>query len=268
VRLITGWERPAGTPAYTARPARPPDPLPAVVVIQEVWGVDEHIRDLTDRFATAGYYAVAPDLFAENGERPAALSEDRLEGLKLFLDQAPPAVWRDPTAREAALAALPEPDGSAMRETVARVLTPDRPYARWLRTLVDVAAALRGAPTCSGRVMCTGYCLGGHLSALLAGADSDLAAAAIYYGTSPDMSAMGALACPLIGFYGGEDARITGTVAAFQEALHAAGKRFEAHVYPGAPHAFFNDTRPSYRIDAARDAWARTLRLFADQAAP
>ncbi len=266
MRLITDWERPAGTPAYSARPAAAEPPLPAVLVIQEVWGVDEHIRDLTERFAAAGYYAVAPDLFAEDGERPAPLAEERLEALKSFLDHAPPEVWRDPGAREAALARLPEPDGSRLRETVGLVLTPDRPYDRWIRTLVAVADAVRGAQLCNGRVMSTGYCLGGHLSALLAGADSELAAAAIYYGTSPDMSAMPALSCPLIGFYGSEDPRVTATVPAFAEALRAAGKRFEAHVYPGAPHAFFNDTRPSYRVVPARDAWARTLALFAQQA--
>ncbi len=266
MRLVTEWERPAGTPAYTARPAAATDPLPAVLVIQEVWGVDEHIRDLTERFATAGYYAVAPDLFAQDGARPAPLAEDRLEALKAFLDHAPPEVWRDPAAREAALARLPEPDASAMRETVGLVLTPDRPYDRWIRTLVAVADAVRGAQVCNGRVMSTGYCLGGHLSARLAGADPELAAAAIHYGASPDMSVMAALECPLVGFYGGEDARITGTVPAFEEALRAAGRRFEPHVYPGAPHAFFNDTRPSYRVDAARDAWARTLALFAAQA--
>ncbi len=266
MRLITEWERPAGTPAYTARPGAALAPLPAVVVIQEVWGVDEHIRDLTERFATAGYYAVAPDLFAEDGARPPALAEERLEALKHFLDHAPPEVWRDPAARDAALARLPEPDAARLRETVGLVLTPDRPYQRWIRTLVAVAGAVRSAAVCNGRVMSTGYCLGGHLSALLAGADSELAAAAIYYGPSPDMSRMAGLQCPLIGFYGSEDARITGTVPAFEDALRAAGQRFEAHIYPGAPHAFFNDTRPSYRVEAARHAWARTLALFAAQA--
>ncbi len=262
MRLITAWERPAGTPAYTARPAAAQGSLAAVVVIQEVWGVDEHVRDLAERFAAAGYYAVAPDLYAEQGERPAPLAEDRIEALKLFLDHAPPEVWRDPAAREAALAALPEPDGSLLRETVGVVLTPNRPYQRWLRTLVGVTGAVRGAQPCNGRVMSTGYCLGGHLSALLAGADPDLAAAAIYYGPSPEPGAMASLACPLIGFYGSDDPRITGTVPAFEEAMRAAGERFEAHVYPGAPHAFFNDTRPSYHVHAARDAWVRVLDLF------
>ncbi len=236
-------------------------------MIQEVWGVDAHIRDLVERFASAGYYAVAPDLFAENGQRPPALAEARVDALKRFLDDAPPEVWRDPAARTAALEALPPAQGAALRETIALVLNPDRPYPRWLATLVDVAAAVRGAPACSGRVMSTGYCLGGHLSALLAGADPELSAAAIYYGISPDTGAMHSLRCPLVGFYGGLDARVNATVPAFEEALRAAGQRFETHTYDDAPHAFFNDTRPSYHVGAARDAWARTLKLFADAAA-
>lgn len=267
MRLTTGWESLAGTPAYTACPSSAAGALPAVLVIQEVWGVDEHIQDLADRFATAGYWAVAPDLFAQDGRRPAALEADRIETVKRFLDTAPPEVWRDPAARDAAVGALAPEQAAPMRETMALLLRPDRPYERWRSTLVTVAAAVRGHERCSGRVMSTGYCLGGHLSALLAGADPDLAAAAIYYGASPDMSAMESLHCPLIGFYGGLDERINATVPAFEEFLRGAGRRFEAHVYPGAPHAFFNDTRPSYRVDAARDAWARTLKLFAEVAA-
>ncbi|HEX9108314.1 MAG TPA: dienelactone hydrolase family protein, partial [Longimicrobiales bacterium] len=182
MQLTSGWVRPAGTPAYSARPAAASRPLPAVVVIQEVWGVDAHIRDLADRFAAAGYYAVAPDLFAGDGERPEALSEERLEALKAFLDKAPPAVWRDPAAREEAVRGLPAGEADAMRETMQSVLTPDRPYGRWLATLIGVADAVRQESGCTGRVMSTGYCLGGHLSALLAGAYPQLAAAAIYYG--------------------------------------------------------------------------------------
>jgi len=263
--LTTPWARHGDTPAYSARPAAAKKPLPAVIVIQEVWGVDAHIRDLSDRFAAAGYYAVAPDLFAEDGERPSALSEERLEALKSFMDKAPPAVWRDTAARDEAVRALPAAEADAMRETMETVLTPNRPYGRWLATLVAVADAVRQESGCNGRVMSTGYCLGGHLSALLAGAYPQLAAAAIYYGPSPDVPAMSQLSCPLLGFYGSEDKRITDTVPAFADGLRAEGKQLEWHVYQGAPHAFFNDTRPSYHVDAARDAWARTLSLFAQQ---
>jgi carboxymethylenebutenolidase len=81
----------------------------------------------------------------------------------------------------------------------------------------------------------------------------------------PPAERLGGIACPLLGIYGGEDGRVTGAVPAFADAMSAAGKRFEHHVYPGAPHAFFNDTRPAYRVGAARDAWARTLGFLVAQ---
>lgn len=264
MKLVSDETALGGTPAYVVRPASVRKPLPAVVVIQEVWGVDEHIEDMADRFATAGYMAVAPDLYAEHGERPTALGRERIEALKAFLDQAPPAVWRDTAARDQAMADLPPARRDALRETMALVLRPDRPVDAWTRSLVGVTRALRDDARCDGRIASTGYCLGGNLSARLAGADAELRAAAIYYGHSPSPDQMDHLACPLIGFYGEQDERITSGVPAFEEALRAAGHRIEVHIYADTGHAFFNDTRPSYRIDAARDAWARTLSLFAE----
>lgn len=250
-------------PAYTARPAGVDAPLPAIIVIQEVWGVDGHIEDLTRRFATCGYLAVAPDLYADGEQRPEAVSRERIEALKRFLDTAPPTVWRDPDARDAALHEVGGAEEARLRETMAVVLTSARPIDRYVETLRQTAAAVRAEPDCDGAVVSTGYCLGGLLSVRLAGADGELRGAASYYGAAPDMADMGALSCPLIGFYGADDTRITSQVPGLVDALHAAGHELETHVYPDTPHAFFNDTRPSYRVVAARDAWARTLSFFA-----
>lgn len=263
MRLEAGNSTVGGVPVYRARAESARGPLPAVIVIQEVWGVDDHIRDLARRFAEAGYLAVAPDLYAEGGARPDVLADERIGVLKRFLDTAPPRVWTDPSSREELLAGLPAAEQEELRGTMAAVLNPDRPIPRYLEVLRGVAAGLRADPGCSGRVVSTGYCFGGLLSALLAGADPELSGAAVYYGHPPDPAALERLACPIIGFYGEEDARITGAVPAFAEALRGAGKEFEAHVYPATPHAFFNDQRPSYRVGPARDAWARTLAFFA-----
>ena len=254
-------------PAFTAAPTNAREKLPAVIVIQEVWGVDDHIQDMTRRFATAGYLAAAPDLYARGGARPPALAPDRIERVKRFLDTTPGA-WADPAAREAALEALPEAERAPMRDTLNAVLDPNRPIDRWVSDLVTAAAALRADPRCTDRVGSVGYCMGGLLSARLAGADPSLAAAVIYYGTSPSAEQMRDARAPLLGFYGEADTRVTGTVAPFEQAMRKMGKSFEAHIYPGAPHAFFNDGRPSYRVDAARDAWARTLGFFDEQLAP
>lgn len=265
MELITEWQDIGTIPAYTARPARETGPLPGLVVIQEVWGVDDHIEDLVQRFAMCGYLAVAPDLYAaDGGRRPEPLAFERIERLKTFLDTAPPQVWRDPKARDAALDALGPAESTPLKETMGLILTPNRPIDHYTEVLVDAARLLRDDEHCDGHVCSTGYCFGGLLSARLAGADPDLSAAAIYYGAAASLTDMASLKCPLMGFYGADDTRITEQVPAFAEALHAAGHAFETHVYPDTPHAFFNDTRPSYRVVAARDAWARTLAFFAE----
>ncbi|HEX5437252.1 MAG TPA: dienelactone hydrolase family protein [Gemmatimonadaceae bacterium] len=266
MQLQTEWVRySSGTsvvPAYTARPLAATGPLPAIILIQEIWGVDDHIMDLAHRFATAGYLVAAPDLYAHGGTRPEALEASRIATAKRTLDGATPAVWSDPSAREAAINALPESERSTTRDALALLLTPNRPLPQYAADLCALSGYLRAQPGCTGRVGSVGYCMGGGLSALLAARDPDLDAAAIYYGSAPSAGDIPQIRCPLAGFYGGEDVRITGGVPALEQALRSAGKTFEAHIYPGAPHAFFNDTRPSYHVDAARDAWARTLTFF------
>jgi carboxymethylenebutenolidase len=97
------------------------------------------------------------------------------------------------------------------------------------------------------------------LSAALAANDGQLRGAIIYYGSLPAGIPIEPIRAPLLGFYGENDKRITDAVPDFSASLKAAGKSFEYHVYPDAPHAFFNDTRPSYHVSSARDAFVRTL---------
>ena len=90
----------------------------------------------------------------------------------------------------------------------------------------------------------------------------------IFYGSSPATEQAGSIHCALRGFYGHDDPRIVAGLPAFDAALGAAGVDYELRIYPDTPHAFFNDTRPSYRPEAARDAWGRTLAFFADALGP
>jgi len=216
-------------PAYRSKPGMVADPLPAVLVIQEAWGVDDHIQDVTRRVAASGYLALAPDLYAAGGDRPEPLRPERVRAARKFIDALPPTVWGDPRARQEALDRLPEPKRGRVAESLA--------------------AAFAGA---------------GKLEAFT----PLLRAAAVFYGMPPSEERLQALVCPLLGFYGGADPRVTDTVPAMAKAIAEAGGSFEYHVYPGAPHAFFNDTRPAYRIEAARDAWARVLGFFARHLTP
>jgi carboxymethylenebutenolidase len=106
---------------YLAHPSRAIGSLPAIIVIQEIWGVDGHIEDVTRRFAQAGYVVFAPDLYAKDGKRPDELSFDRLEALKHFLDTIPPTAWRNTEERESYLLKLPQPDQQQVRESVQTV---------------------------------------------------------------------------------------------------------------------------------------------------
>ena len=97
------WIRFGDHAAYLARPQGVAAPQPAVVVIQEIWGTDGHIQDVTRRLAAAGYTALAPDLYAEGGVRPPALVQERITEVMGFMNNLPPAAWGDPEARAKAL---------------------------------------------------------------------------------------------------------------------------------------------------------------------
>lgn len=262
MELLTKWVHYGSDNAYSgylAKPAAAVGTQPAVIVLQEIWGVDGHIQSVTDRLAMSGYVAFAPDLYALNGKHPEPLKPERIAQLKAFMDSLPIGVWGNPEARSQALAEKSEEEREALEETQKMIFQRDIPA--FLQRVTAATEYLREQePASRGkRVASVGFCLGGALSAQLACLDSKLAGAVIFYGNAPQTEQLLNIECPVIGFYGGKDTRITDGVPAFAEAMNAAGKSFVPHVYPEAPHAFFNDSRTSYRVDAARDAFARTL---------
>jgi carboxymethylenebutenolidase len=262
---------PAG--AYQGLLVLPPHPaaarpLPAVLLIQEAWGVDAHIADVARRLAAAGYGVLAPDLYAPAGARKPGLDAATLEAAKAWLDGLPPGAWADPARRQAALAADGEREAQA-GATLDRVfgsIAADR--AEHLAILQAALAWLRtGQPaTAGGKTVSLGFCMGGGLSAQLACLDPGLAGAVLFYGGAPERAQLAAIACPVLGFYGEADARVNAGLPAFEQGMREEGKRLEAHVLAGAGHAFLNDTRPSFHAGAARQAWARLLGFLAQVA--
>ncbi|HEV8595194.1 MAG TPA: dienelactone hydrolase family protein [Thermoplasmata archaeon] len=244
-------------PAYLARPPSE-ESRPGVVVIHEIFGLTPHIEHVARRLAEHGYVAFAPDLFAHGG-RP--VSDEELESAMRFLRTIPPEVRRDPAAQQARIGELPE----AERGPTTRALD-------WLRNrdmdayTPDMLAAVdflsRQPFVRPDRIGSVGFCFGGALSVRLAAAGAPLAACIIFYGAAPPADRIPNIRGPVLGLYGGDDRGITDAVPAFAEAMRAAGKSFESHSYPGAGHAFFNDQRETYREEAARDAWQRTLAFF------
>ena len=226
-------------PAFYAAPTGKTD-LPVILVIQEIFGVHEYIADTARRFAKAGYLAIAPELYARQG---------------------------DPT-KYGEMAKL-------MAEVVSKV--PDEQVMADLDGAVKWAGANGGNVK---KVGITGFCWGGRITWLYAEQSKNVKAGVAWYGrlvgtSSPltpkhplDLAAN--LKAPVLGLYGGQDGGIPlTTVNQMKDALadagskgNAAAKASEFVVYPAAPHAFHADYRPSYRKEAADDGFKRALAWF------
>lgn len=245
--------------AYLARPKALGDQaLPTVLVIQEIWGVDDHIQDMADRFATAGYQAIAPDLYSL-GETPEALTAPRIQAVKQFLDTMPPEGWGNPAVRDEHIDRLPAPEAQNIRATLG-LLFGGRDTDGYIKQMQNwVTYALDRHPS----LVSIGYCMGGQLAFLLSARDPRPKAAVCNYGRAPSEEEMAHIEVPVYGFYGETDHALTDAVPSVAESMKRLGKTYHYKIYKGAGHAFFNDTRRSYNVDAARDAWAETLHFFA-----
>ena len=258
------WVNYGNQTGFLAWPEQARKPLPSVVVIQEVWGVDSHIEDVTRRVAASGYVALAPDLFAEGGKRPAPLAADRIARVQAFGAANPPGALFQEETRKAALAKLDPEEAARIVEsiqaafgTVGRIPSLVAPLRDAVRYLGHERPESRGQ-----RTGCVGFCMGGGLSALLSCEEPEVSAAAVFYGNSPAPELVSRTSCPVIGFYGGNDERVNGGIPGFEAAMNSAHRSFESHVYPGVNHAFFNEMGWAYNADAARDAWVRLLEFF------
>ena len=224
--------------AYVAEPTGAP--RGGLVLIHEIWGLVPHIRDVADRYAHEGYLVVAPDLLSDAGITPdvgAELAAAHLE--------------TDPELRLGAQARL--------REAMTMTRQP-RFAAAAVAKLVAAVDVLDSRPGVGGRIAVTGFCFGGTYSFALAAADARVRVALPFYGIAPDDGEPAGIRGRVLAFYGGDDARVTDTLPATRARLEDAGVEFAAHVYPGARHAFFNDTNTAaYDADAATDAWRRAL---------
>ncbi len=261
--LKCGWIRYEDQLGYLALPEHAAAPLPGVVVIPDILGVDGHVEDVTRRIAAAGYAALAPDLYATGGARPASLVQQRIGEAMAFLSGLSAEVRFDRVAREAALARLPEPDRLRIGETIAQLFAfaaPDRLKGQVgpLRSAVRHLRAER-PETRGGKV----GCMGEGLSILLACEEPELSGAAVFYATAPSAARLAEIGCPVVAFYGTKDIHANAGILGFAEAMREAGKSFEYYTYEGAGRGFFNDTaRDYYDVRASRDSFARLLMFF------
>jgi carboxymethylenebutenolidase len=225
-------------PGYRAQP-RSGAPFPVALVVQEIFGVHEHIRDVCRRLAKAGYMAIAPELYARQGD------VSKLTDIQEIVTNV----------------VMKVPDAQVMADLDATVDWAEQTHA------ADVS-----------RLAITGFCWGGRIVWLYAAHSPKLRAGAAWYGrlaTPSDplhpkqpVDVAASLRAPVLGLYGGADDGIPQTdVEKMKAAIAAAHGPSEIVVYPGAPHGFHADYRPSYRETEAKDAWKRMLAWFAKHGA-
>ena len=224
-------------PGYRAMPASG-GPFPVVLVVQEIFGVHEHIKDICRRLAKLGYYAIAPELYARQGD------VSKMDNIREIFSQVVSKV----------------PDAQVMSDLDA-----------------SVEFAKKSGKGNTAKLAITGFCWGGRIVWLYSAHNKDLKAAAAWYGrieAQPDqktqlqpkypLDVVGSIEVPVLGLYGGADQGIpVSSVEKMKTALKDSNKPSEIIIYPDAPHAFYADYRPQgYRKEAAEDAWKKMLDWF------
>lgn len=209
--------------AWIVYPERP-DKAPVVVVVHEIFGLSTWVRGVADQLAADGFIAIAPDLLTGK--------------------------------------AAPAPGSDTVTQAVATSAIRTLQSADVQRQLAAVGQYGMSLPSAVRRYGVVGFCWGGSTSFMHAVASPDgLGASVVYYGSSPATPLLTSVRVPVLGLYGGEDARVDATVPAADSALRALGKHFEAHIFPGAGHGFLRqqDGQQGANTAAARQAWPLTI---------
>src|SRR5215210_9526274 len=200
------------------------DKAGVVIVIHEIYGLSDWIRGVADQLAREGFIAVAPDLISGLGPNGGGT------------DSVPS---RDDVTK------------------LVRALTPEDATAR-LNAVRDYAVKL---PAANGKTATIGFCWGGGRSFAYAASQPALNAAVVYYGTAPEAADLAKIKAPVLGNYGGDDARVNATVGPAEAEMKKLGKTYEPHIYEGAGHGFLRqqDGREGANLKATQQAWGRTV---------
>ncbi len=202
------------------------DKAPVLLVIHEIFGMTDWVRAVADQAAAEGFIAVAPDLLSGMGPGGGGTDSFTADGVRQAI-------------------------GKLSNEEVAKRLDAVRAHA----------LAFPAAATKSGTV---GFCWGGSASFMYATHQPALNAAVVYYGTPPKPDEMANIPCPVLGLYGGDDARVSATVPATAKAMSELKKTYTPHIFDGAGHSFLRqqDGRNGANLRASQQGWAETVTLL------
>ena len=211
---------------------------PALILIEEIWGVTAHIKSVCDRYAAEGFVVVSPEL----------LPEDSLKQLTPEMNEA----LFDPERRNEV-----QPKLRAATQPVFQPEFAAGAIAK-LKACVDYLLVDKQV---NGNVGVIGFCFGGSYSFHLAINDPRIKACVPFYGQPPQpMDSVASITCPVLNFNGAKDENIMKVLPELEAAMKQHGKDYTSVVYPDAGHAFFNDTnKRAYRPEDAKDAWEKSL---------
>lgn len=224
-------------PAFLAAP-NTQEKLPGIILIHEIWGLDDHIKEVTKRFVKEGYVVLSPDLFAgtsiENAVSP-----------KLFAEMGIPEK-RDEAQKK-------------MRAALAPMQLPE--FANdMIHKLHMCFSYLNNLEYCNGNIGVLGFCFGGTYSFAFAADEPKVKAAVPFYGQPLEFDKINNITCPIFAFYGEQDEQLIQSLPELKKEMKKSKKDFEAIIYPNTGHAFFNDTNTNrYNKKAAVDAWNRSI---------
>ena len=206
------------------------DKAPVVIVIHEIFGMSDWVRAVTDQLAAEGFIAIAPDLLSGFG--PGGGGTDAFKG-------------------------------GDVREAFSK-LAPEETNKR-LDAVRDYALA---QPSASDKVASIGFCWGGGASFAYAAHQPKLNGAVVFYGNPPPKDALANIQCPVIGFFGKDDNRVTSKVEPTVKAMKELNKPYDVHIYDGAGHGFMRqqDGRDGANQKAADQAWPAAIGFLRNQA--
>ena len=211
--------------AWVVYPERS-DRAPVVLVIHEIYALTDWIRSVADQLAAEGFIAIAPDLIS--GKGPGGGGSESVD-------------------RQGAVEAI-------------RSLDPQE-VTRRLKAAAGYGTSL---PSATDAVGVVGFCWGGSTSFRMATEWPELGAAVVYYGSSPATGNLANVRTPVLGLYGGDDARVNATIPDAQTEMDRLGRSYEVNIFDGAGHGFLRqqDGREGANMEATRQAWPRTIRFF------
>jgi carboxymethylenebutenolidase len=203
------------------------DKAPVVMVISEIFGLADWIRGVADQLAKDGFIAIAPDFISGKGPNGGGTESV--------------------ASRDGVVALI-------------RAVTPDEQVAI-LNATREYALKL---PAANGKIATVGFCWGGSASFNYATAQPALNAAAVFYGSSPDTARLATIKAPVMGFYGGNDARVNATIPPAEAEMKKLGKAYTPHIYEGAGHGFLRQQsgQDGANMKASEQAWPALLAFF------